>query len=189
MSLCGFQSESKMKTVSAVARLMPCPPARVDSRNTSCLAPGALKASMRFCRSWLAAQRPEEALHHRHPSTLQAAQSSACSLTMHVLTAGGGQFGTYGAVQAEVGPLALVQPVLQHIQQHRELAVDQDAVAAPPQQADLRRTSCMSVSSHMWQSVLLAGCRVYTKLAVNTMQLCTHHLVEQGQLAAGCDIV
>lgn len=84
---------------------------------------------------------------------------------------------TYGAVQAEVGPLALVQPVLQHVQQHRELAVDQDAVAAAPQQAHLRRTSCRLLSSQMWQSVVFAGCRVYTKLAVRTMHPSAHHLV------------
>ena len=41
MSLWGFQSESKMTTVSAVARLIPRPPARVDSRKQNWHAPGA----------------------------------------------------------------------------------------------------------------------------------------------------
>lgn len=45
-SFCGFQSESKMMTVSAVARLMPSPPARVDSRNAKSVLPGALKCSI-----------------------------------------------------------------------------------------------------------------------------------------------
>jgi hypothetical protein len=43
MSLCGFQSESYITTVSAVARLIPRPPALVDNRNTNCGAPGAEK--------------------------------------------------------------------------------------------------------------------------------------------------
>ena len=33
-SICGFQSESKMMTVSADCRLSPCPPARVERRKT-----------------------------------------------------------------------------------------------------------------------------------------------------------
>lgn len=45
-SFWGFQSESKMMTVSAVARLMPKPPARVLSRNAKSVDPGALKCSM-----------------------------------------------------------------------------------------------------------------------------------------------
>lgn len=59
-----------MNTVSAVARLMPCPPAFVDSRKTSSLAPGALKASIRFCRTWLAAcdQRFTRKLRFQVPS-------------------------------------------------------------------------------------------------------------------------
>jgi len=32
---CGFQSLSKMMTVSAAVRLMPTPPARVESRKTN----------------------------------------------------------------------------------------------------------------------------------------------------------
>lgn len=51
MSLCGFQSLSNMTTVSAVARLMPTPPARVDSRNTTLLLFGALKESTRAWRT------------------------------------------------------------------------------------------------------------------------------------------
>ena len=35
-----------MMTVSAVARLMPSPPARVDSRKAKSLEPGALKCSI-----------------------------------------------------------------------------------------------------------------------------------------------
>jgi hypothetical protein len=42
-SFCGFQSLSNMMTVSAVARLMPRPPARVDSRKQKSCEPGALK--------------------------------------------------------------------------------------------------------------------------------------------------
>lgn len=41
MSLWGFQSESKMMTVSAVARFMPKPPARVESKKQNWQAPGA----------------------------------------------------------------------------------------------------------------------------------------------------
>ena len=37
-----------MMTVSAVARLMPSPPARVDSRNAKSLEPGALKCSIAY---------------------------------------------------------------------------------------------------------------------------------------------
>ena len=51
MSLWGFQSESYITTVSAVARLMPRPPARVESRNTLCLEPGVLNRSMEIWRS------------------------------------------------------------------------------------------------------------------------------------------
>ena len=36
-SFCGFQSLSKMMTVSAAVRLMPTPPALVDSKNTKLL--------------------------------------------------------------------------------------------------------------------------------------------------------
>mmetsp|Transcript_25148 Transcript_25148/g.86125 ORF Transcript_25148/g.86125 Transcript_25148/m.86125 type:complete len:249 (-) Transcript_25148:1693-2439(-) len=49
-SFCGFQSLSKMITVSAVARLMPRPPARVESRNAKSELPSALKWSMAWCR-------------------------------------------------------------------------------------------------------------------------------------------
>ena len=45
-SFCGFQSESKMMTVSAVARLMPSPPARVERRKTKSRESGALKWSI-----------------------------------------------------------------------------------------------------------------------------------------------
>jgi hypothetical protein len=41
-SICGFQSESYRTTVSAVARLMPRPPARVDSRKQKIVEPGLL---------------------------------------------------------------------------------------------------------------------------------------------------
>jgi hypothetical protein len=50
-SICGFQSLSYSTTTSAVARLMPSPPARVDSRNTNCSLPGALNPSMAASRS------------------------------------------------------------------------------------------------------------------------------------------
>lgn len=43
ISLCGFQSESYMTTVSAVARLIPNPPARVESKKQNCCAPGAIR--------------------------------------------------------------------------------------------------------------------------------------------------
>lgn len=43
---CGFQSLSKMTTVSAVARLMPRPPALVLSRNAKSGLSGLLNASM-----------------------------------------------------------------------------------------------------------------------------------------------
>ena len=41
MSLWGFQSESYMTTVSAVAKLIPKPPARVDNKNAKWGDPGA----------------------------------------------------------------------------------------------------------------------------------------------------
>ena len=47
----GFQSESKRMTVSAVARLMPRPPARVESRKTKRSSGRVLKRSIRACRS------------------------------------------------------------------------------------------------------------------------------------------
>lgn len=50
-SFWGFQSLSKMTTVSAVARLMPRPPARVDSRKAKSRDPGALKCSIACKRS------------------------------------------------------------------------------------------------------------------------------------------
>lgn len=50
-SICGFQSESKMTTVSAVAKLMPSPPARVESRKRNLGDSGALNASMAASRS------------------------------------------------------------------------------------------------------------------------------------------
>ena len=40
-----------MKTVSAVAKLIPRPPARVDNRNPKISEPGVLKRSMAACRS------------------------------------------------------------------------------------------------------------------------------------------
>ena len=43
----GFQSESKMTTVSAVAKLIPRPPARVERRKQNCGAPGAEKERKR----------------------------------------------------------------------------------------------------------------------------------------------
>ncbi len=49
-SFCGFQSLSNMMTVSAVARLMPSPPARVDSRKAKSGESGRLKCSMAACR-------------------------------------------------------------------------------------------------------------------------------------------
>ena len=47
-SFCGFQSESKMMTVSAVAKLIPRPPARVDRRKQKSCDPSALKCSNAF---------------------------------------------------------------------------------------------------------------------------------------------
>lgn len=49
-SFCGFQSESKIITVSAVARLIPRPPARVERRKQKSSLPGALKCSIAWCR-------------------------------------------------------------------------------------------------------------------------------------------
>ena len=46
MSFCGFQSESKMMTVSAAVRLMPTPPARVERRNAKMSEPGREKRSI-----------------------------------------------------------------------------------------------------------------------------------------------
>lgn len=43
MSLCGFQSESYIITVSAVAKLIPKPPARVDNKKAKWGEPGAEK--------------------------------------------------------------------------------------------------------------------------------------------------
>ena len=43
-SIAGFQSESNMTTVSAVCRLRPRPPARVDSRKQNAADPSALKS-------------------------------------------------------------------------------------------------------------------------------------------------
>eukprot|EP00964_Phaeocystis_antarctica_P143291 scaffold108793_cov48-Phaeocystis_antarctica.AAC.1 len=45
-SACGFQSLSKRMTVSAVARLMPSPPARVDSMKRNLVECGALNVSI-----------------------------------------------------------------------------------------------------------------------------------------------
>mmetsp|Transcript_16562 Transcript_16562/g.57897 ORF Transcript_16562/g.57897 Transcript_16562/m.57897 type:complete len:303 (+) Transcript_16562:375-1283(+) len=50
-SFCGFQSESKMMTVSADTRLMPRPPARVDSSMQKAGESGLLNRSMAACRS------------------------------------------------------------------------------------------------------------------------------------------
>jgi hypothetical protein len=49
-SFCGFQSESKITTVSAAVRLMPTPPARVLSKNTKLFESGWQKRSMASCR-------------------------------------------------------------------------------------------------------------------------------------------
>ena len=38
-----------MMTVSAVAKLIPKPPARVDNKNTNCGAPGAEKHKISIC--------------------------------------------------------------------------------------------------------------------------------------------
>ena len=49
MSFCGFQSESKMMHVSAAVRLMPTPPARVESKKTKIAEPGRQKRSIAAC--------------------------------------------------------------------------------------------------------------------------------------------
>lgn len=68
MSLWGFQSESKMTTVSAVARLMPRPPARVDSRKQNCCAPGAAPpASARGAGTPPAPHNLAPPTRHPHP--------------------------------------------------------------------------------------------------------------------------
>jgi len=43
MHTCGFQSESKITTVSAVARLIPSPPARVERRKINFSEPGQIR--------------------------------------------------------------------------------------------------------------------------------------------------
>ena len=50
-SIWGFQSLSNSTTTSAVYRLMPRPPARVDSRKTNFSLPGRLKSSIWLSRS------------------------------------------------------------------------------------------------------------------------------------------
>ena len=55
-SFCGFQSESKMTTVLAVARLIPSPPARVESRKTKSEEPGWLKWSIACVRRRLSVE-------------------------------------------------------------------------------------------------------------------------------------
>ena len=45
-STCGFQSESKRSTISAVAKLIPRPPALVLNMKTNFSLPGKLKLSM-----------------------------------------------------------------------------------------------------------------------------------------------
>jgi hypothetical protein len=45
-STCGFQSESYRMTTSAVCKLMPRPPARVDNRKQNLGEPGALNSSI-----------------------------------------------------------------------------------------------------------------------------------------------
>ena len=51
-SICGFQSESYKMTVSAVAKLIPKPPARVDKRNTNFSEFGLLYSSIESSRIW-----------------------------------------------------------------------------------------------------------------------------------------
>lgn len=46
-----FEPTSKMITVSAVSKLIPRPPARVDNKNAKSGDPGALKCSMDFFRT------------------------------------------------------------------------------------------------------------------------------------------
>eukprot|EP00965_Chrysotila_dentata_P220855 6192031-Pleurochrysis_carterae.AAC.7 len=48
---CGFQSESKRMTVSAVWRLIPSPPARVDKMKRKVLVPGRLNSAIIASRS------------------------------------------------------------------------------------------------------------------------------------------
>jgi hypothetical protein len=50
-SICGFQSLSNSTTMSAVARLMPRPPARVDSRKMNLGDPSRLNSSIAYSRS------------------------------------------------------------------------------------------------------------------------------------------
>mmetsp|Transcript_7562 Transcript_7562/g.24861 ORF Transcript_7562/g.24861 Transcript_7562/m.24861 type:complete len:232 (-) Transcript_7562:1032-1727(-) len=50
-SACGFQSGSKRMTVSADVSVMPRPPARVPSRNTGVVQPGASNRAMAACRA------------------------------------------------------------------------------------------------------------------------------------------
>ena len=61
MSLWGFQSESYINTVSAVAKLMPRPPARVESKKQNVCAPAASnkqteKEKARKTELWLASK-------------------------------------------------------------------------------------------------------------------------------------
>ena len=62
-SACGFQSLSKMMHVSADTRLMPRPPARVESRKTSMVG-SVLKSFIACMRS--AAETPPSSLLNFH---------------------------------------------------------------------------------------------------------------------------
>ena len=71
-----------MTTVSALARLMPRPPARVDSRNTPYSAGAELNASMRAWRSEPAARTVHAAFRPSASATalLLTWDDSACTL-------------------------------------------------------------------------------------------------------------
>ena len=76
MSFCGFQSGSKMITVSAETRLMPCPPARVDSMKMKVSLALSEKRSMAFCRSEPAMLPSSRSKSHARASKNSSIRSS-----------------------------------------------------------------------------------------------------------------
>mmetsp|Transcript_20882 Transcript_20882/g.68982 ORF Transcript_20882/g.68982 Transcript_20882/m.68982 type:complete len:510 (+) Transcript_20882:106-1635(+) len=75
-SICGFQSGSKRTTASAVARLMPTPPARVEIRYAKWGEPGALNSRMSSSR-WMRLVEPS--IRRCGPKARQRRKSSSRS--------------------------------------------------------------------------------------------------------------
>ena len=111
-----------MMTVSAVARLIPSPPARVESRNTNC---GALGAGIRRDR-----------LTHSIPFTVLSPSSfphsSPLSLTIESVDA----LLPLGTSNAAIDPLVLeaqvLQEVFEDVQHLGHLGENENAMAAFP---------------------------------------------------------